>query len=82
MDEQTAEFKAMGDDNKATKNDAKESSKKYNYKSPFASKARDQPVINCDPLAFAVKNNKSAAGKRFLFLLTLISISLPHHFGS
>lgn len=47
VDESSAEFRAMGNNDKAAKKCAKE----------------DQPVINCDPLAFAVKNNKSAAGK-------------------
>ena len=57
MDETSAEFKAMGDDNKAAKKEVKESAKSYNYKLA--------PTINCDPLAFAIKNNKSEAGKRF-----------------
>ena len=49
----------MGNDDKAAKESAKESAKKYNYRLA----TENQPVINCDPLAFAVKNNKSAAGK-------------------
>ena len=82
MGEQTAEFKAMGDGDKAAKKDTKKSAKKFNYKSPFASKSKDQPVIDCDPLSFAVKNNKSAAGKKIISVALRYPILLPHFFDS
>eukprot|EP00581_Thalassiosira_minuscula_P007709 CAMPEP_0183710704 /NCGR_PEP_ID=MMETSP0737-20130205/6370_1 /TAXON_ID=385413 /ORGANISM="Thalassiosira miniscula, Strain CCMP1093" /LENGTH=2090 /DNA_ID=CAMNT_0025939029 /DNA_START=109 /DNA_END=6381 /DNA_ORIENTATION=- len=58
VDEMSAEFKAMGNEQKAAKKEAKESAKTYNYSNKVA------PVIDCDPLAFAVKNNRSAAARK------------------
>jgi len=58
VDETSAAFKAMGDDNKAAKKEVKESAKGYNYKLA--------PTINCDPLAFAIKNNKSEAARKMV----------------